>query len=101
MPIEKPNPPFDIEALKRKHKDLERQKAMSEANLKTATDQLEALKEEARTKFTTDDLSELKKKLQEMKDQNEQKRANYQKHLEEIQSRLDQVEKNFSTPGQP
>jgi len=35
MPIEKPQ---DIEALKKRHKDLEHQKVTSEANFKTATD---------------------------------------------------------------
>src|SRR5258706_8886874 len=98
MPIEKPNPKLDIEALKKRHKELEREKNMSEADLKTATTQLDALKEEARAKYATDDLEQLKKKLQEMKDQNEQKRSEYQGHLEEIETRLAQVEKNFADP---
>jgi chromosome segregation ATPase len=98
MPIDKPKPKLDIEALKKRHKELEREKAMSEANFKTATQQLDALKEEARAKYATDDLEQLKKKLQEMKDQNEQKRAEYQGHLEEIETRLAQVEKNFADP---
>jgi len=98
MPIEKPKPALDIETLKRKHKELELQKAKSEANFKTATEQLDALKEEARAKYATDDLEQLRKKLAEMKDQNERKRAEYQDHLAEIETRLAQVEKNFNEP---
>src|SRR5258706_15556250 len=96
MPTEKPV--LDIDTLKKRHKTLELQKAKSEESLKNATEQLDALKEEARSKYATDDLAQLKKKLQEMKDQNEQKRAEYQGHLEEIETRLAQGEKNFADP---
>ena len=98
MPIEKPQ---DIEALKKRHRDLEHQKVTSEANFKTATDQLEAIKKEAQEKYGTTDLQELKQKLQAMKEQNERHRAQYQKHLEEIETRLAQVESNFANPQAP
>ncbi|SRR5260221_7969654 len=98
MPIEKPTPALDIDALKKKHKTLEIQKAKSEESLRNATETLEALKEEARAKYATDDLEQLRRKLQEMKDQNERKRAEYQDHLAEIETRLAQVEKNFTDP---
>lgn len=90
---------LDIEQLKKKHKELEKQKTTAEANLKTATDQLEALKEEAKQKYETDDLDQLRRRLAEMKESNEKKRADYQKHLEEIEIRLAQVEKEFANPG--
>jgi chromosome segregation ATPase len=90
---------LDIEQLKKKHKELERQKTTAEANFKTATDQLEAIKAEARQKYGTDDLDALRKRLAEMKQSNESKRAQYQKHLEEIEVRLAQVEKEFANPG--
>jgi len=100
MPAEnRPKPALDIEQLKKKHKELEKQKTTAEANLKTATDQLEALKDEARQKFGTDDLAQLRSRLAEMKETNEKKRADYQKHLEEIETRLAQVEKEFANPG--
>ena len=92
-------PALDIEQLRKKHKELERQKTTAEANLKTATDQLEALKEEARQKYGTDDLDQLRRRLAEMKESNEKKRADYQNHLEEIEVRLAQVEKEFANPG--
>ena len=100
MPVEnRPKPALDIEQLKKKHKELEKQKTTAEANLKTATDQLEALKEEAKQKYGSDDLDQLRRRLAEMKESNEKKRADYQKHLEEIEIRLAQVEKEFSNPG--
>ena len=89
---------LDIEQLKKKHKELERQKTTAEANLKTASEQLDALKGEARLKYGTDDLEQLRKRLAEMKESNEKKRADYQKHLEEIETRLVQVEGEFANP---
>ena len=67
----------DIEALKKRHKDLDRQKAMAEANHKTAQDQLAALKQEALAKYGTDDLHQLAKKLTEMRDENDRKRCSH------------------------
>jgi hypothetical protein len=92
------NPALDIEQLKKRHKELERHKTTAEANSQTATQQLDALKQEAREKYGTDDLDQLKKKLQEMKEGNERKRSDYQKHLEEIETRLVQVENEFANP---
>lgn len=84
---------LDIEQLKKKHEALKEQKAKAEANLDTAIDQLETLKEDARQRFGTDDLDELKRKLDAMREENEQKRAQYQTHLEQIEIRLAEVEK--------
>ena len=91
---------LDIEQLKKRHKELERQKTTAEANFQTATEQLETLKQEAREKYATDDPAQLQKKLQEMKNENERKRADYQKHLEEIEAHLTQVERDFDSKVQ-
>lgn len=88
---------LDIEQLKKCHKDLEKQKTTAEANLKTATEQLDALKEEARSRYDTDDPAQLKTLLQQMKDENERKRREYQSHLEQIQSRLAEIELQYSS----
>ena len=98
MPTNSKAMTLDIEQLKKKHKELERQKTTAEANLKTANEQLDALKAEARLKYGTDDLEQLRKRLAEMKELNEKKRADYQKHLEEIETRLVQVEGEFANP---
>lgn len=86
---------LDIEQLKQEHARLDRAKTTAEANLKNANDQLEALREEAKATYGTDDLDELKKKLQQMQADNEAKRAEYQKHLEKIKHDLQQVEQTF------
>ena len=88
--------PLDIEQLKREHKDLERKKITAEADLQTATATLNAIKREAKENYGTDDQDELQKKLLEMKAENERKRAEYQKHLEEIGAKLAEVESEFS-----
>ena len=87
----------DIEALKKRHKDLDRQKAMAEANHKTAQDQLAALKQEALAKYGTDDLEQLAKKLAARRDENDRKRGEYQKHLDSIETRLAEIEKRNAT----
>jgi hypothetical protein len=87
----------DIETLKKRHKDLDRQKAMAEANHKTAQDQLAALKKDALAKYGTNNLEQLAKKLAEMKDENERKRGEYQKHLNTIETRLSEIEKRDDT----
>lgn len=93
-----PKTDLDIEQLKKRHKDLEEKKITAEANLNNASKLLEELKREAKSKYATDDPAQLQKKLQEMKAENERKRAEYQKHLEEIQARLAQVEQDFAEP---
>jgi hypothetical protein len=98
MPSNSAKTDLDIEQLKKRHKELEEKKITAEANLNNAGRVLEELKREAKSKYATDDPAELQKKLQEMKSENERKRAQYQKHLEEIQSKLAQVEQDFADP---
>jgi hypothetical protein len=98
-----PNPPtsktdLDIEQLKKRHKELEEKKITAEANLKNANQHLDILKQEARKNYSTDDPAQLQKRLSEMKAENERKRAEYQKHLEEIQMKLANVEREFADP---
>jgi chromosome segregation ATPase len=86
----------ELEQLKKKYTELDRDKAKTEANLKNAADQLEALKAQARQQFGTDDLAELRKKLDEMRLANQQKLAAYQKHLETIETGLAEVEREYN-----
>jgi chromosome segregation ATPase len=87
---------LDIEQLRKKHKDLEGKKIAAQTNLKNAEDQLSRLKQEAREKWDTDDLEELKQKLENMKTDNENKRASYQQHVEQIETRLSDVEREYA-----
>src|SRR5688500_20189574 len=89
---------LDIEALKKEHARLDREKTTAEANLRNANEQLDLLKAEAREKYGTEDLDALKLKLKQMQDENERKRADYQRHLESIQAELAAVEEKFKKP---
>jgi hypothetical protein len=90
---------LDIEALKGQHRTLEKLKTTEEANLAHANSALEALKVEARKDYGTDDVAQLRAKLKEMEEENERLRADYQKHLETIQTKLDQVTREFEESG--
>ena len=86
----------ELEQLRAKHTTLDRKKTTAEANLKTATTNLDAQKAQARQLYDTDDLAELRKKLEEMRQSNQRKLDAYKKHLEEIESNLAKVETETS-----
>ena len=92
-----PSKPQDIEQLRKRYTDLDRKRAAAEANLKTATDNLEVLKEQARKTYGTDNLDELRAKLEEMRRENDRKRTDYQHHLDQIESRLTEIERDYGT----
>ena len=85
--------PQDIETLKKRHRELDRKKTTAEANQRSAEDSLAKLKAEAKEKYGTDDLAELKARLEKMKTDNDLKRSEYQKHLDEIELKLQTIEK--------
>ena len=88
----------DIEALRKRHRELEHQKVTAQAHLQSATQQLDQLKTEAREQYGTDDLIELRKKLEEMKRENERKRVEYDRHLAQIETELRKIEED-GAPG--
>jgi hypothetical protein len=83
---------LEIEALKERHAALNEAKIRAEEKKKEKLRRLEELKAQARQAYGTDDLLELKKKLADLKADNEAKRAQYQEHLEAIEARLLEVE---------
>jgi hypothetical protein len=88
--------PQTIEQLQHRYSQLHRQQIEADANLKNAQKHLEALREEARQKYQTDDLDTLRQKLADMKQENERKRKEYQDKLDRIEAELEAVEQNFS-----
>lgn len=85
-----------IEQLQERYKELHTKKIQADTNLENATNTLKALKEEARQQFGTDDVDELRKKLDAMKAENEAKRRNYQTELDRIEAELAAVEEKFA-----
>ena len=84
-----------IEELQARYQKLQQEKIRAETKRENAEQQLSELKAEALETYGTDDIEALKKKLEEMKAENEQKRADYQAHLDKIESDLSEVEAKF------
>jgi TolA-binding protein len=81
-----------IEELSDRYQALNEQKIGAQANLKNAEKQLRDLRKKAKDAYGTDDLEELKKQLEKLKDENEAKRAAYQVTLDNIEAALAEVE---------
>jgi hypothetical protein len=93
-----------IEQLRTRYQSLDKRKIQAETNLENARKELERLQREAREKYGTDDVDELRKKLGQMKTDNEEKRRNYQADLDRIESELAEIESRYEragTPGEP
>jgi hypothetical protein len=85
-----------IEQLQERYRDLHTKKIQADTNLENAAKQLKTLKDEAREKFGTDDVEQLREKLDAMKAENEEKRQRYQADLDRIEDELTQVEAKFA-----
>jgi len=85
-----------IEQLNKRYRELNDKKVEADTKLKMTRDQLDELKRKARQEYGTDDLDELRTKLEEMKAENERKRAAYQANLDRIETELEQVEQKFA-----
>ena len=90
-----------IEQLQKRYQRLNERKFKAEANLETAKQQLERLQREAREKYGTDDVAELGKKLEAMRNENEVKRSKYQADLDRIERDLAAVEDRFAAAQEP
>ena len=80
-----------METLKNRYKKLYDEKIRVETELKTTQAQLSTHQETARTNWGTDNLEELEKKLQTIKEANEKQRKDYQEHLNLIETRLNSI----------
>src|SRR5262245_24653287 len=90
-----------IEELQQRYAKLHTKKIQADTNLEHARKQLEQLRKEARDKYGTDDLAELRKKLDQMQAENEAARAGYQQELERIEADLTAVEQKFAETKSP
>ncbi|MBA3238175.1 MAG: hypothetical protein H0T62_07510 [Parachlamydiaceae bacterium] len=81
-----------IDQLTVRYTKLNEKRIRAESDLKHAEDQLLKLKSDARTMWGTDDIHELDEKLQEMRKSNEKKLTDYQKHLDEIETKLKKID---------
>jgi len=84
-----------IEELQARFEDFKEQKLVVEVQKKSALEKLNEIKKEALDKWGSDDLDELKSSLKKMKKENEQKRARYQKSLDDIEQNLAEINEQF------
>lgn len=87
-----------IEQLQKRYADLNTRKITAEANLINAQKRLSELQKQARETYGTDDISELQSKLEQMTEENESKRRQYQHDLDQIEADLGEVEKKYAMP---
>lgn len=95
MTSKKDKQPQDIEQLKARHKELSDQRVAAQTELKSAEKTLKELKAKAKQEYGTDDADELAEKLEAMKQENENRRAAYEKSLDQIETELSKVEKEY------
>lgn len=94
---DKPNSePQPIEELQKRYERLNTRKIQADTNLENATRQFEALKEELRKSYGTDDIAALREKLETMRAENETKRKNYQSELDAIDNALATIEQKVA-----
>ena len=86
-----------IEELRKEYDQLRTYKIQVGTQLDNAQKQLDELKEKARDEFGTDDVGELKQKLEQMKAENLAKRTEYQQTLDGIQQQLEEIEKQYQS----
>lgn len=86
----------EFDRLTKRYEALNTRKIQAETSLQHARQQLDALKQEAREKYGTDDVAELKQKLVAMQTENEAKRQAYKAELDRIETDLKAVEDRFA-----
>lgn len=84
-----------IEQLRERYDKLNHRKTEAQTLLKQAESELERLRSEAKEKFGTDDLDDLKMKLAELEAENLRRREAYQKQLDSIDAALKEVDKKY------
>ena len=88
-----------IEQLKAQYEKLNERKIQTKTELELAEKNLAELQKEAKDEFGTDDVAQLKKKLEEMESENKKNRQEYQTLLDKIESDLAKVEKANAEPS--
>jgi chromosome segregation ATPase len=89
------NEPDDIAQLRKRYEKLNRDKTVAETQLESARESLNLLRQKAREDYGTDDLALLREKLEQMKQENQRKRSEYQKSLDQIEADLLAVEAKY------
>jgi hypothetical protein len=81
-----------LELLKKDYRDLDTRKITTEANIKNLETELERLREQAQKNYGTNDLEELKRLLEERRQENEGLVAEYERHIQGIKEALSDID---------
>ncbi len=84
-----------IDELQARYQSLTEQKIKVETQRDHAQQQLQKIKGEALEQFGSDELNTLKARLADMKTNNDQKRIDYQKQLDQIEQKLVEIDEQF------
>jgi predicted nucleic acid-binding Zn-ribbon protein len=82
-----------LEVLKKDYKDLDTRKITTEANIRNLEEELQRLREQAEKNYGTSDLEELKRLLEERRQENERLVAAYEGHIQDIKDRLAEIDR--------
>lgn len=85
-----------IEQLQKRYEGLNKQKIKVETQREHAHQQLKELKAQAKELYGSDDLTQLKTMLADMKKKNEEMRQQYQSKLNDIDSDLAAITEKFN-----
>jgi predicted nucleic acid-binding Zn-ribbon protein len=85
-----------IEKLQERYTKFHNQQIRVQAQLEEAQKRLGELQLQAKKEFGTDDVNSLQQQLESMKKDNEKKQSEYQKCLDEVESKLKSVEAEFA-----
>jgi hypothetical protein len=84
-----------IDELQVRYQRLAEEKIKVETQRDSAQQQLQEIKADALEQFGSDDLNTLKARLADMKTNNDQKRIDYQKQLDQIEQKLVEIDEQF------
>jgi chromosome segregation ATPase len=82
-----------LEVLKRDYRDLDTRKIQTETNIRNLEEELQRLREQAQKNYGTSDLEELKRLLEERRQENERLVAEYEVHIKGIKDRLAAIDR--------
>ncbi|WP_147819649.1 hypothetical protein [Salidesulfovibrio onnuriiensis] len=89
----------ELQGLRRQYEALRDRKVRVEQDIVNLTAQLDELKARAEAEYKTSDPEELRKLLEEKRQENERVVAEYRQHINELQQGLQAVEQAFRNNG--
>jgi DNA repair exonuclease SbcCD ATPase subunit len=87
--------------LKDQHRVLHERKIATERDRLNLEDRLRELRAQAEREYGTSDIEELRRLLDERREENDRMVEEYQRHVEDIQGRLKEIDESGEEAGSP